>query len=242
MAHQTEPRHVGAGVDFALHEHVPRVFIELRHDADHGLFVGFGKQTGFRRRRQDAGAQGLRQNEDVAGLCAAVAVELFRVDVTRYGKAVFRLFVQDRVTARQHRPGLVYLIVAAPQDLPGHVLGKVPGDAHHVHAGLRRSAHGVDVGQGVGCRHLAEGVGVIHDGREEIHRLHEGQLVVYSVDARVVALIESHEKVGIALHGDAVQNFSENSRSEFGPSSCAACKGREFYLLCSHWRSPPFVP
>ena len=164
------------------------------------------------------------------------------MDVARYGKTVFRLLVEDRVTPGKDRAGFVHFIVAAPQDLPGHFLGKAPGDAHDVHAGLRCSSHGVDVGQGVGCRHLAEGVGVIHDGREEIHRLHEGQLVVYSVDARVVALIESHEKVGIALHGNAVQNFSENSRSEFCPSSCAACKGREFYLLCSHWRSPPFVP
>ena len=80
----------------------------------------------------------------------------------------------------------------------------VPCWTHDVQAGLRFPAHGVDVGKGVGRGHLAERIGVVDDGREEIDRLHERQLVAHFVDAGVVALIETDEKGGIALHGNTV--------------------------------------
>ena len=38
------------------------------------------------------------------------------------------------------------------------------------------AAHGVDVAQGVGSGDLAEHVGVVDDGREEVHGVDDGQV------------------------------------------------------------------
>ena len=53
---------------------------------------------------------------------------------------------------------------------------------------------GVNVAESVCRRDLAEGVGVIHHWREEVHRLHQRDVVGDAVDGRIVPAVVAHEK------------------------------------------------
>ena len=98
--------------------------------------------------------------------------------------------------------------------LPGHLLRH----AHKIQGQLWLSAHGVDVAEGVGGGDLPEQVGVVGNGREEIHRLHQGQLIGDFVDRGVVALIKPHQQIGVLVNPYSVQKLRQHP----GPYLCAA--------------------
>src|SRR5262249_49914232 len=70
------------------------------------------------------------------------------------------------------------------------------------------------VGRGDG----AVDVGIIDDGREEIHRLDDGDVVAHPVDGGIVALAQSHEEVRVALSLEPAQHVLEISRTHLGGS------------------------
>ncbi len=53
------------------------------------------------------------------------------------------------------------------------------------------SAHGIDVAQRIGGGDLAEGVGIVHHGSEEVHGLDQREVGSDFVDAGVVGVIEA---------------------------------------------------
>ncbi len=65
----------------------------------------------------------------------------------------------------------------------------------------RLSSHGVNVAERVGGGDLAEGVGIVHDGREKIHRLDERRLGREQIHAGVVGMIEADQNIRILLPG-----------------------------------------
>ena len=78
------------------------------------------------------------------------------------------------------------------------------------------SAHGVDVAQGVGGGDLAECVGIVDDGREEVDGLHQREVGSDFVNAGVVGVIEANQNVGIVLPGQLSQDFVEDGGAQFG--------------------------
>ena len=67
-------------------------------------------------------------------------------------------------------------------------------------AQLRLAAHGVDVRERIGRSDLAEGVGIVRDGREEVHRLHAARARPTTlVDRGVVALVEADQQIRVAV-------------------------------------------
>ena len=75
-----------------------------------------------------------------------------------------------------------------------------------------RPAHGVDVAHGIGRGDLAETIGVIDAGREDVHGLDQGQPVAELVDARVVAGVGADEDVadrrcGAVRRGRVLRSF-----------------------------------
>ena len=111
--------------------------------------------------------------------------------------------------------------------LAGHVLGY----AHEVQGQLGLPAHSVHVAQGVGGRDLAEEVGIVGNGREEVHRLHQGQLVADPVYRRVVTLVKSHQQVGIAVYLDAVQQLGQHPGPHLGPAAGALGQLGQLYFV-----------
>ena len=76
---------------------------------------------------------------------------------------------------------------------------------HNIQRQLRLAAHGVDIRKRIGRGNGPEGIRVIRDRREEIHRLHQGQIVGDLVDRGVIALIEAHQQLRVVVHLDIIQ-------------------------------------
>ena len=83
----------------------------------------------------------------------------------------------------------------APSDLE---IELVVGEAGQVERGDRHAAHGVDVAERVGRRDLAVDEGVVHDRREKVDRLHDGEVRRQPVNARVIVRLGADEQVRVA--------------------------------------------
>ena len=81
------------------------------------------------------------------------------------------------------------------------------------------AAHGVDIGKGVGGRDLAVGVGVVHDGGEEIQGLHHCELVGEAVNRGVIRGGSSHQEGFILDLGQSAQDLREVGLAELGGSA-----------------------
>ena len=146
------------------------------------------------------------------------------MDEAGHGQAVFRLVVIDRVAAGDERPGLIDLVVAAAKDLMDGLLRHGLRHGHDIEAELWLAAHGVDVGKGIRRGDLAEDIGIVGDGREEIDGLHECKLVRDLVNGRVVALVEADEQIGVAVHADIAQQLRKDPRADLRAAAGALGK------------------
>ena len=155
----------------------------------------------------DSGAQRLGQDQDVSRLGAGVGHLLARLHHADDGQAVLGLGVVHGVTADDHAAGFRGLVVASPQHVAQHVPGQVGREPHHVHRQQRLATHGVDIAEGVGRRDQAELVGVVGDGRKEIHRQDQRGLVIDAVDRGVVPV--AHQQVGVADMGKLAQDLDQ---------------------------------
>ena len=123
-------------------------------------------------------AQGLGEQQLVAGLKAIVSGHVRGVDDARNSQPVFEFVVLHRMPARQNRPGFVHGIKAAAQDIFQYALWVVfcqrLRKKGHVHGAPRLAAHSVHIRKRVGCRYAAKGKGIVDDRRKNIHGLHQG--------------------------------------------------------------------
>lgn len=93
---------------------------------------------------------------------------------TGYGQPVFKLIVFNGMTTHQQGPGLLNLGQPAfnnfPEYLVFHGLDRTGQD---VHAQKWFSSHGIDIGQGIGSRDPAKGMGIVYNGGKKINGLDE---------------------------------------------------------------------
>ena len=148
-----------------------------------------------------------------------------------HAQAVLGLLVQDAVPARDDRARLIYLVIPAAQDGLHRAVRHGFRHAQQIKRGFGLAAHGVDVGQRVRCRDLPEQVRVVRDGREKVHGLHEREFVRHAVDRRVVAFVKADEQVGVAVHGQPLEQLGEHARADLGPAARAICQLGQFDLL-----------
>ena len=85
----------------------------------------------------------------------------------------------------------------------------------------RAPAHGIDVAESVGCGHAAEVEEVVHDGREEVERLHDRLVSVDLVDARVIGRFRANECVRVGPLRDRFQRPGQVRSRDFGRSTPA---------------------
>ena len=223
-----------------LHHHVSCDLVEGGHQSV-GESQGLrGRHLRLGGRGQDADAERLREEQHVPGPGAGVGQHLLRMDEARDSETVLGLLVQDAVAPGDESPGLIDLVVSAPQELVHRLLGHVRRDGHDVQAQLRLAPHGVDIAEGVGGGDLPEEVGIVRDGREEVHRLHQSQVVCDLVDAGVVALVKAHQQPRVLADPDALQELGQHPGPHLGPAAGALRKLREFHLVFRHGL-PPFL-
>ena len=105
--------------------------------------------------------------------------------------------------------------------------------AEDVQSQLGLPAHGVDVTEGVGGGDFAVEVGIIHNGREKVGGLDQGQILAQHIDAGVVAFVVSHHQPGVRMGLEAIQHFGQGSGPHLGAAAGAGGQLGEFYL-CFH--------
>jgi hypothetical protein len=117
------------------------------------------------------------------------------MDDPQDGEAVLRLVVLDAVPAHEEHARLPHLVQSAPEDLPEDCfVQSAHGEADDVQGRQGAPAHGVDVAQGVRCGDLPEGVWIVDDGREEVHRLDDRQVLPELIHPRVLAVFHAHNQ------------------------------------------------
>ena len=90
------------------------------------------------------------------------------------------------------------------------------------HDGERRdgsATHGVNIAQRVGRCNLAEDVGIVHNGRKEIHGLNQRQIGRESIHSRVVTGVKAHQDVWIGLFRQLGQYGVQNTWTQLGRST-----------------------
>ena len=212
VAEQAEPGDVGGGL----------------HPGGQGGLAGIGVQRGHRghggrhhvgrrgaeldRGGDHAGADGLGQDELVAGRGPVQAQQPGRVGQAHHGQAVLGHLVVDGVAARDHAAGLGGHVGPAAQHLAQQRdVEPVGGPGGQVESEQRAAAHGVHVGQRVGGGDPAPVVRVVDDRGEEVGGQDQGPVAVQGQHRGVVTLGGADEQVSGGRSGGA-----EASRAQRG--------------------------
>ena len=199
MPDQAKARDIGAAVKLKSLGQTNRRLVEGAHRVKHGCGLVLLDELALNGRGDDARADRLGQQQDIASARAAVDEHAVERDKAAHGQAVPGLVVVDGMAARDRATGLDALIGTACQNLAGNLNAQAARDAQQVHGMARPPAHGVDVRQRVGRGDLAKQERVVDHRREEVDGLHEPQVLPYAEDARIVGGIEPHEQV-VVMH------------------------------------------
>ena len=223
--------HVSAGVHAVVHKHIMRILIERAH-----LYIKLVEQRllhqlSLCRRRENAHAQGLRQNQNVARTRAAVRPHLIRLHKAGHREAINRLRSMNRMAAGDNRACLIGLGIAAAQNLLHRSLIHLLGNAHDVQRQTRLTAHRIHIAQGIRRCNLAIHKRVIHNRRKKIRRLHNRQLLTHLINAGIVALVIADQKPLVIMRLKALQQIAQRACAHLGATACTACQLRQLYLI-----------
>src|SRR5579859_2072973 len=114
------------------------------------------------------------------------------MDQAGYGIAELCFFVADAVAAYYGASGFDHFGEAAGENALEDADVGLVGETDEGHRGERLPAHGVNVAERVGGGDLAEGVGVVDDGRKEVDRLYERLVGRELIHSGVVGVIEAN--------------------------------------------------
>ena len=145
---------------------------------------------------EHAGADRLGQAERQAGPPGVDPQQRGRVRGAGHGHAVLRLGVVDAVPpghravrrAPHRHTAAQYLRRQLHRELVARPAEQVQRDQRH-------AAHRVDVGQGIGGGDPPEGIGVVHDGGEEVRGHHDRHGRADPHHGAVVAVLHTHQQV-----------------------------------------------
>ena len=138
-----------------------------------------------------------------------------------------------------HTAGLVGLVVAAAQDFLHRMIVHALRQTHDVERELGLTAHGVHVAERVGSRNLSVQERIVHDGREEVGRLHERGVLVKHIHACVIALVIADDQTRVGMRAKAFKQVYERSGTDFCAAAGAACKFGQLYFGL-HRKISPF--
>ena len=96
--------------------------------------------------------------------------------------------------------------------LSGSLIG---WERHDVERRQRRATHRIDIGERVRGGHAAEGVRIVDDGRKEVHRLDQREVVGQAKDAGVVERLPADEQPWIRRRGQRSEHLRQVTRTHF---------------------------
>ena len=139
------------------------------------------------------------------------------------GEARLDLVVLDAMAADDGHAGLGHFVQSAAEDLAEDLVGEFSrGKADDRQRGQRPPAHRINVAERIGRRDLAERVGIIDRGREDVDRLYQGRMLIEQEHARVVAGRHSHQHAGIGGRGEPGQHALQGGLVDFRAAAGAA--------------------
>src|SRR5262245_48003317 len=134
--------------------------------------------------------------------------------------AIFDFLVDDAVASDDHSATFFHFVGASAPTIAMHRDVYFPlRKANNVHAGLRFTAHGIDIAQRISSGDLAKNIRVIDDGSEKIDGVDDGEVGTKTIDPRIVGGFGSDQHVGVVKLGQAVQNLHEVGGAELGGST-----------------------
>ena len=174
--------------------------------------------------------QRLGQDQLVAHLPGVVGVQVVGIHKSCDRQAVLDTAVCDGMPTGKDAPCLCHFFGTAPQDLTQNVQIHAFREADQIQCRLYLSPHGINIAQGVCRSDLSKGIGVLHHRREEIHRLHQCNILCNAVDRRIVPAVIAHQKIRVLFApGELFQNMTQHACPQLGG---AAAAGAEHDLFC----------
>ena len=199
MPDQAKARDVGTAVKLESLGQTNRRLVEGAHRVKHGCGLVLLDELALNGCGDDARANRLGQQQNIAHARAAVGEHTVERDKAAHRQAVLGLVVVDGVASRDGAAGLDALVGATRQNLPRNLNAQAIGNAQQVHGMARSSTHGINVRQRVCCRDLAKQERVVDHRWKEIDGLHEAQVFANTKNTRIVGGIEPHEQV-VVMH------------------------------------------
>jgi len=181
----------------------------------------------FDRGGDHTGADGLGENERVAGLGADIFPDFTGMDGAGDGVAKLQFIVADGVATNDSAIRFRHFGEAAAENLFEDRGIAIAGKRENGERRDGTAAHGVDVAERVGGGDLAEFEGIVDDGREEVDRLHDGKIRSEAVNGRVVAGFKTDKAIGIGLRREFIERGFEDTRAEFRGATGGFGSGRE---------------
>ena len=195
MPHEPKPRHVRHRVHARQRREFRPHRIEGLHAVHGRCEVNGIDVAALLGGCNDAHAEGLGEEQHVAGSGCGVLLELVQRHATRHRQAEDGLRTIDAVPAGQRDARLLTNAAAALQNLARDFLAElVNGPAKNGDGHERRAPHGVDVADRVGSSNAAKRVRVVHNGHEKIRRADDAGAVSKVHDRRVVFGVVAHQQ------------------------------------------------
>ena len=182
-------------------DYLGRGLVQRRHRLHGGVDPLLLGDAFLDRGRNYACAERLGEQQLIAGLRALIRQHALGMNHSRNGISEFCFFIADAVAAHHRASGLDHLRQAAGQNALQNFEIAFVGKTDKGQRSQRLSTHGIDVAERVGGGDLAEGIGIVHDGREKIHRLHQRRLGREQIHAGVVGVIEADQHIRVLLPG-----------------------------------------
>ena len=236
VAQQGKARHIGAAVNPVFHHDIPGGPVQGGHLAIDPVHHRRLRQPRLGGSGQHAHAQRLGQQQDVPGPGPAVGQDAPGVHEPRHRQPINGLRPVDGVAAGDDGPGLIGLVIPAPQQLLHHVLGHGLRQAQDVQGQLGLPAHGVHIADGVGRGDLSIQEGIVHNRREKVRGLHQGRVLVQVIHAGVVGFVVPHQQPRVRMGPEPVQQLHQGPGPHLGPASGAGGQLGQLHF-CFHGHS-----
>ncbi|MCK7581636.1 MAG: hypothetical protein MZV65_42470 [Chromatiales bacterium] len=235
MTQQTEAGDVGGRVCALLDHDLGRTGIGRQHqlgDTPRALQRVEDSSLVLERRGQDADAQRLGEDQQIARLSRSLAQDPIRMDDAGHGPV--RTAARDCLTVCP--PSTEHTDAGRTRDQSAQHLGQdVERQARVRESGHRQRRnrarpHGVDVGETVDGRDAPVVVGIVdHGGLRAIHRRHQRQILAHTNDPAIVWRFEPDERVRMGEDRQSAQNLRQLGWAGFcrsQPAQVASCVSR----------------
>jgi hypothetical protein len=145
-----------------------------------------------------------------------------------HGVAELEVFIADGMPTDDAASRLGHLREPAANDLLQQRRVAVFREAHNGKRRNRASAHGIDIAQRISGGNLTVKIRVVHNGREKIHGLHQGEIFGDQIHPGVVVGVEPNENVRVSLPRQAAQHGVQQTGTQLGRSTRSLDHGRQF--------------